>query len=200
MGNALSWLFSWAVQQERKQLLMVGPPGGGKTTILYKTKLGEVNHFVLPTTAEEEKLQVASLQLKEVLLKNIRFGAFDLPAEESTCEEALIFARSRYAPVHALIFVVDASELSSGENIYGESSQASAKARLQQLLRHFPSIPLLVFAHKCDLPNALTASVTAERLELLSLQRAWHIEASAGNTGQGLYEGLDWLSNQITPE
>jgi ADP-ribosylation factor protein 1 len=192
MGNVLSWI----LPKKIVNILIVGPKGGGKTTILYKLKLGVVRSL-WPDATGEAKRHIADVELKEVRFKNCLFAGFNLPAEESACEEALIFSRSRYPAVNALIFVVDASELSYGENIYGESSQSSAKARLQQLLTHHPEMPLLVFAHKQDLPNALTASATAETLELKSLQRPWHIEGSTGNSGVGLYEGLDWISEAL---
>uniref|UniRef100_A0A8W8MHY6 ADP-ribosylation factor 1 n=1 Tax=Magallana gigas TaxID=29159 RepID=A0A8W8MHY6_MAGGI len=58
---------------------------------------------------------------------------------------------------------------------------------------------LLVFANKQDLPNAMSASES---------QRNWdsvHYEDESGifrahvpHKEQGLYEGLDWLSNELS--
>ena len=54
---------------------------------------------------------------------------------------------------------------------------------------------LLVFANKQDLPNAMSASEMTERLGLHALKhRQWYIQACCATTGDGLYEGLDWLS------
>ena len=54
---------------------------------------------------------------------------------------------------------------------------------------------ILVFANKQDLPNAMTAAEVTDKLGLHSLRsRNWYIQACRANTGDGLYEGLDWLS------
>ena len=58
---------------------------------------------------------------------------------------------------------------------------------------------LLVFANKQDLPNAMSASEITDKLGLHNLrQRLWHTQSTCATSGDGLYEGLDWLSNQLT--
>jgi len=57
---------------------------------------------------------------------------------------------------------------------------------------------LLVFANKQDLPNSLTAAELAEKLGLLSLRnRKWFIQSACATTGDGIYEGLDWLTDAL---
>ena len=53
---------------------------------------------------------------------------------------------------------------------------------------------MLVFANKQDLPNALKVEEVKIRMRLGKLKLIWHIEGSCATTGDGLYEGLDWLS------
>ena len=54
---------------------------------------------------------------------------------------------------------------------------------------------LLVFANKQDLPNAMSAAEMTDKLGLHGLRhRQWYIQACCATTGDGLYEGLDWLS------
>ena len=48
----------------------------------------------------------------------------------------------------------------------------------------------LIFANKQDLPNAISVNEVSERLR----NRKWCIQATCATTGNGLYEGLDWLS------
>ena len=58
---------------------------------------------------------------------------------------------------------------------------------------------LLVFANKQDLPKAMPAPEITEKLGLHSLRtRPWYIQATCATTGDGLYEGLDWLSNILS--
>ena len=60
-----------------------------------------------------------------------------------------------------------------------------------------PEAPLLVFANKMDLPNAMDLDEVANRLDLHSVHEEWHLERTFGGNGSGAYEGLDWLSNQL---
>ena len=58
---------------------------------------------------------------------------------------------------------------------------------------------LLVFANKQDLPHAMTAAEITDKLGLHSLrQRNWYIQSTCATSGEGLYEGLDWLSNNLS--
>jgi signal recognition particle receptor subunit beta len=53
---------------------------------------------------------------------------------------------------------------------------------------------LLVFANKQDLPNAMNAAEITDKLGLHSLrQRTWYIQATCATSGDGLYEGLEWV-------
>nr|CAB3222736.1 ADP-ribosylation factor 2-like [Phallusia mammillata] len=57
---------------------------------------------------------------------------------------------------------------------------------------------LLVFANKQDLPNAKSTAQITEKLGLQSMRtRKWYIQAACATSGDGLYEGLDWLSAQL---
>ena len=49
-----------------------------------------------------------------------------------------------------------------------------------------------------DLPNAMTSAELTDKLGLHSLRhRNWYIQATCATSGDGLYEGLEWLSNQL---
>ena len=57
---------------------------------------------------------------------------------------------------------------------------------------------LLVFANKQDLPQAMNPSEITDKLGLHALrQRQWFIQAACATTGDGLYEGLEWLSSSL---
>lgn len=57
---------------------------------------------------------------------------------------------------------------------------------------------LLVFANKQDLPHAMSVAEIIEKMSLSSLtNRKWHVEATCATTGEGLYEGLGWLSDTL---
>ncbi|KAM0007762.1 putative small GTPase superfamily, ARF/SAR type, P-loop containing nucleoside triphosphate hydrolase [Helianthus debilis subsp. tardiflorus] len=57
---------------------------------------------------------------------------------------------------------------------------------------------LLVFANKQDLLGAMNVAEITDKLDLHSLgQQKWHVQSASATSGEGLYEGLDWLSNNI---
>lgn len=57
---------------------------------------------------------------------------------------------------------------------------------------------LLVFANKQDLPNAMSPSEITDKLGLNELRgKTWYIQAACAPQGEGLYDGLDWLSQQM---
>ena len=59
-------------------------------------------------------------------------------------------------------------------------------------------IPILVFCNKQDLPNAMSVPCITEALNLHALKRPWHAQACSATSGDGLYDGLDWLSANIS--
>ena len=61
-----------------------------------------------------------------------------------------------------------------------------------------PPDPRLLCCRPQDLPNAMNAAEITDKLGLHSLRhRNWYIQATCATSGDGLYEGLDWLSNQL---
>lgn len=90
-----------------------------------------------------------------------------------------------------IIFVVDSND----RDRVGE-----ARDELQRMLNEdeLRDAVLLVFANKQDLPNAMSPAEITDKLGLHSLrQRHWYIQATCATSGEGLYEGLDWLSTQL---
>jgi ADP-ribosylation factor protein 1 len=91
-----------------------------------------------------------------------------------------------------IIFVVD-----STDRYYHVDR---AREELQHLLNEdeLRDAPLLIFANKKDLPNAMSTTEITDKLGLQMLrQRDWHIQATCGRTGEGLYEGLEWLMTNL---
>lgn len=77
----------------------------------------------------------------------------------------------------------------------GEAREELARMLAEDELR---DAVLLVFANKQDLPNAMTAAEITDKLNLHSLRnRNWYIQATCATNGEGLYEGLDWMSGQL---
>lgn len=90
-----------------------------------------------------------------------------------------------------LIFVVDSHD---------REKIAKSKHQLFYLLARdeLRNIPLLVFANKQDLPNAISAQELEQELDLRSVtQRQWHVQNCCTIDGSGLWEGIAWLQNHL---
>jgi signal recognition particle receptor subunit beta len=89
-----------------------------------------------------------------------------------------------------LIYVVDSSD---AERV-SEAQEELHKMLQEDELR---DAVVLVFANKQDLPNALSVTELTSKLGLNQLRRKWYVQAACATQGTGLYEGLDWLSNEL---
>ena len=74
-----------------------------------------------------------------------------------------------------------------------------AKEELHRLMEEeeLQNCQLLVFANKQDLPNAKSENEMAEILELDNISQNYHIQGTIAHTAEGLFEGLDWLSESF---
>jgi signal recognition particle receptor subunit beta len=90
-----------------------------------------------------------------------------------------------------LIYVVDSNDVKRIEE---------SALELEKLLREeeMRNAVLLVLANKQDLPNAVSVSELTERLGLHRIRdRPWNVQATCAMSGDGLHEGMEWLSNAI---
>lgn len=156
---------------------MVGLDAAGKTTILFKLKLGEVV-TTIPTIG---------FNVETVEYKNISFTVWDVGGQDKIRP----LWRHYFQNTQGIIFVVDSND----HDRIGEAREELQRMLNEEELR---DSLLLVFANKQDLPNAMSASEITEKLGLHSLrQRPWYIQAASATSGDGLYEGLEWLSMSL---
>ena len=99
--------------------------------------------------------------------------------------------RHYYQNTQGVIFVVDSND----RDRIGEARDELMRMLNEDELR---DACLLVFANKQDLPNAMSPAEMTDKLGLHELRsRKWFIQAVCAVKGDGLYEGLDWLSNSM---
>ena len=174
MGN---WLSRMLGGKKEMRILMVGLDAAGKTTILYKLKLGEVV-TTIPTIG---------FNVETVEYKNISFTVWDVGGQD----KIRTLWRHYYQNTQGLIFVLDPHDSARFEDAKQELHKMLNEDELREAV-------LLVFANKQDLPNAMNAAEITDKLGLHSLrQRNWYIQSTCATTGDGLYEGLDWLSGSL---
>ncbi|AWP08588.1 putative ADP-ribosylation factor 4-like isoform 2 [Scophthalmus maximus] len=178
MGLTISQVFGRLFGKKQMRILMVGLDAAGKTTILYKLKLGEIV-TTIPTIG---------FNVETVEYKNISFTVWDVGGQDKIRP----LWRHYFQNTQGLIFVVDSND----RERVAESAEELSKMLLEDELK---DAVLLVFANKQDLPNALSVTELSEKLGLHDLRnKTWHIESTCATLGNGLYEGLDWLSQELS--
>jgi small GTP-binding protein len=99
--------------------------------------------------------------------------------------------RHYFANTQGLIYVVDSNDR---ERI-AEAREELSKMVGEEELRN---ATVLVFANKQDLPNAMPVADLTQELGLPNLTtRKWFVQACCATNGTGLYEGLDWLTENL---
>lgn len=178
MGLSISNLFNRLFAKANMRILMVGLDAAGKTTILYKLKLGEIV-TTIPTIG---------FNVETVEYKNVCFTVWDVGGQDKIRP----LWRHYYQNTQGIIFVVDSNDSERLEEAKDELHKMITEDELKDAI-------ILIFANKQDLPNAVSCSELTSRLDLTSLKgsRQWYIQATCATEGTGLYEGLDWLSAEL---
>ena len=158
-------LACWRVQ--------MGLDAAGKTTVLYMLKLGEVV-TTIPTIG---------FNVETVEHKNFAFTAWDVGGKDKIRP----LWRHYYQNTHAIIFVIDSNDRDRLDEAHDELHRMLCEDELLDA-------SLLIFANKQDLPNAMSTQVITDWLRLDSLRdRNWFVQGCCATTGDGLYDGLEWL-------
>ncbi|WMV35571.1 hypothetical protein MTR67_028956 [Solanum verrucosum] len=201
MGQAFRKLFDTFFGNSEMRVVMLGLDAAGKTTILYKLHIGEVLSTVPTIGFNVEKVQY----------KNVVFTVWDVGGQEKLRP----LWRHYFNNTDGLIYVVDSLDR---ERI------GKAKQEFQAIIRDpfMLNAVILVFANKQDMlmldvfwylisenkngvvesisheKGAMTPMEVCEGLGLYDLKnRKWHIQGACALKGDGLYEGLDWLSSTL---
>ncbi|CAL5433653.1 unnamed protein product [Camellia sinensis] len=177
MGLSFTKLFSRLFAKKEMRILMVGLDAAGKTTILYKLKLGEIV-TTIPTIG---------FNVETVEYKNISFTVWDVGGQDKIRP----LWRHYFQNTQGLIFVVDSND---------RDRVVEARDELHRMLNEdeLRDAVLLVFANKQDLPNAMNAAEITDKLGLHSLrQRHWGT-SRAPVPLLGKVCTKDWTGSQTT--
>ncbi|GCB22581.1 ADP-ribosylation factor [Aspergillus awamori] len=199
MGLTFSKLFDRLWGRKEMRILMVGLDAAGKTTILYKLKLGEIVTTIPTIGQSSSSSSLSSVQTQQNLAsiscfnvetveyKNIQFTVWDVGGQDKIRP----LWRHYFQNTQGIIFVVDSND---------RDRIVEAREELQRMLNEdeLRDALLLVFANKQDLPNAMSPAEITQQLGLQSLtRRPWYIQSTCATTGDGLYEGLEWLAETL---
>ncbi|GAB1602239.1 ADP-ribosylation factor 3-like [Argonauta hians] len=159
------------------RIILLGLDAAGKTTILYRLKLGE-----LVTTIPTIGFNVETIEYRDISLTAWDIGSRD---------KLRPLFRHYYKGTDAVVFVIDSADR---ERLDELSFDVIRPAFLAEELS---SAVFLFLANKQDLPDAMTVEEITDKLSLKNLKHIWNIMPVSALTDQGLTEALDWLACQL---
>uniref|UniRef100_A0A8C5BAV7 ARF GTPase 3 n=1 Tax=Gadus morhua TaxID=8049 RepID=A0A8C5BAV7_GADMO len=137
MGNIFSNLLKSLIGKKEMRILMVGLDAAGKTTILYKLKLGEIV-TTIPTIG---------FNVETVEYKNISFTVWDVGGQDKIRP----LWRHYFQNTQGLIFVVDSNDRERVNEAREELMRMLAEDELRDAV-------LLIFANKQVTPLSYVTS------------------------------------------
>ncbi|XP_039261042.1 ADP-ribosylation factor-like protein 6 [Styela clava] len=172
------WL---GMKKKEASILCIGLDNSGKTTV--------INHLKPPDTQRQDIVPTVGFTVEKFNNSSISFTVFDMSGQGRYRN----LWEHYYKETHAIIFVLDSAD---------KLRMAVAKDELDHLLNHVDikmrKVPILFYANKMDLQDSLSAVKCSQLLGLDHIKnKPWHICASNAKTGDGLQEGITWLSDQL---
>jgi ADP-ribosylation factor 1/2 len=200
MGLAISKLTGLLNFTQRTRILMLGLDAAGKTTILYRLKLGDLL-TTIPTigfNVETVKYKTLEMTVYTPPLRFTSFFAFCWVALASSWQIWDVGGQDKIRPLwrhyyegtDAVIWLVDSNDAARLEEAAAEVHHVMSEDMLRNAV-------LLVLANKQDLPHAMPATKVSEGLRLSGLRQSWFIQPCSAASGNGLNEGLDWLHRTL---
>ncbi|KAF0743479.1 hypothetical protein AaE_008535 [Aphanomyces astaci] len=160
-----------------RKIYMVGLANAGKTSTLYKFKFHEATATV-PTIG----FNVETFKYNKIL-----FTAWDFSGRE----QLRALWRYYFDNTTAVIFVVD----STSKVLLQEAAEVlHGLFQVEEL----HDVPFLVLLNKQDVENCMSVDELTDGLRLGSIvSHRWHVQPCSAHSGEGLYEGMDWLCRVV---
>ncbi|KAI2802747.1 ADP-ribosylation factor protein 3, partial [Blomia tropicalis] len=159
------------------RILLLGLDNAGKTTILKKLASEDITH-ITPTQG---------FNIKSVQSPGFKLNVWDIGGQRKIRP----YWRNYFEDTDVLIYVIDSADKKRFEETSVELNELLSEEKLA-------TVPLLIYANKQDLINAVTAGELAESLHLVTIRdRAWQIQACSATSGEGLKDGIDWICKNI---
>jgi len=157
------------------KVVMIGLSGSGKTTILYKLKLGELIKTI-PTVG---------FNIETIEYKNAKFNIWDMGGYEIN----LKLWKNYFNDADGIIYVIDSTNCNRFNQNYSEISK---------ILAIVPTVPILLLANKQDIDTSTKISELTLRLKLYEINnRKWYIQSTSAVNNSGIIDGINWLYDNI---
>lgn len=156
------------------RILLLGLDNAGKTTLLKVLASEDITH-ITPTQG---------FNIKSVQSKGFKLNVWDIGGQRRIRP----YWKNYFENTDILIYVIDSADRKRFEETGEELSELFDEEKLA-------GVPVLVFANKQDLMNAAPSSEIADGLNLNAIRdRAWQIQPCSAVTGEGVKEGIEWMT------
>ncbi|XP_071426200.1 ADP-ribosylation factor-like protein 3 isoform X2 [Pithys albifrons albifrons] len=163
--------------EQELRIVLLGLDNAGKTTLLKRLASEEVS-TITPTQG---------FNIKSVHSHGLKLNVWDIGGQRSIRP----YWKKYLSSTDLLIYVIDSAD----QKRFEETGQELAELTEEESLM---GVPLLVFANKQDLVTAAPADEIAEGLNLHTYRdREWQIQACSALSGEGVQDGMNWISSQI---
>jgi len=172
------WL---GIKKKDVNVLILGLDNSGKTTI--------INHLKPEESQQADIVPTIGFSVENFQSKNLSFTVFDMSGQGRYRN----LWEHYYKEAHGVIFVLDSSD---------SLRMVVAKDELDQFLQHADvvgrCVPILFFANKMDHRDSVSSVKCTSLMGLETIKgKPWNICASNALTGEGLTEGIEWLTDQL---
>merc|ERR1719322_987480 len=154
-------------EKKEARILMLGLDAAGKTTILFKIKLGEV----------VQSIPTIGFNVETIEFKNCKLNVWDVGGQDKIRP----MWKHYFQNAEGLIFVVDSSD----------------RKRIMVAEEDLKETVLLVFANKQDIAVMDVKEIIDKLDLTSLKGRAWHCQGTSAISGQGLNEGMTWLIKKL---
>ena len=152
---------------------MLGFEAAGKASILYQMKIGKLI----------ESIKTIDYNYKVIDYKGLNITFLDYYDH--------FRVKLFYEISDGIIFVVDSNEKETFEIARDILLECLNDERLKDAA-------FLIFANKQDLNGAISPNELTKILEIEKIKnRKWFVQGSSAVSGQGIKEGLDWLTDTL---
>ncbi|RZF32923.1 hypothetical protein LSTR_LSTR014921, partial [Laodelphax striatellus] len=126
--------------------------------------------------------------VESVDYKSVRFNIWDIGGQPKLRP----LWKHYYLNTQAVVFVIDSSDKERLPEALSELSKLMSEKELKDAA-------LLILANKQDIAGAESIESITQQLALYKLccGHSWNIQASDALSGDGLHDGLEWLSRQL---
>lgn len=157
--------------------MVLGLDNAGKTTILKTLSEEDISH-IMPTQG---------FNIKSLVHEGFKLNVWDIGGQKTIRP----YWSNYFESSDCLIYVIDSSDRRRLQESGGELNELLLEDKLA-------NIPLLIFANKQDLLQAVPSDEISEMLSLHNIRdRTWTIQACSAKVGEGLQEGMEWVVSNI---